>query len=112
MSLKSDIKTALDPIYPTGFHVYTGTSKNYITFFFYNQATGLIADDAEVLTSYGLQVDVYSNGNLDNAVLQVKKELKKLGYSRSNEMDLFDIATSTYRKNMSFRSIKQTESLA
>lgn len=112
MSLKGDVITALSPILPTGYFVYTGSDKSYITFFFYNQAAGLIADDEEILTNHGLQVDVYSNGNLENAVNQVKKELKKIGFTRSSEIELFDIATSTYRKNMSFRSIKKSNTLA
>lgn len=112
MSVKSDVLAALNSVLPTGYFVYKGSSKSYITFFFYNQTSALIADDEEAMTAYGLQVDVYSDGNLENAVNQVKKELKKIGYSRSYEMDLYDIATGLYRKNMSFRSIKQSEILA
>jgi hypothetical protein len=102
MSLKGDIIAALTPIAPAAFHEYTGTDSTYITFFFYNERAGLIADDKEITTVYSLQLDVYSKGNLEDKVTQIKAALNNLGYARTSKIELFNAGTKVYRVSMSF----------
>ncbi|MCP3025997.1 hypothetical protein [Halobacillus sp. A5] len=103
MSMNSIIINALKPYAPVAFHHYTGTETTYITFFTYNERSGLIADDDEVSTVYSIQVDIHSKGNLETLEEQVKEALKKHGFRRTWAMEVFNIETKTYRKNMSFR---------
>ncbi|WP_101844215.1 hypothetical protein [Halobacillus sp. Marseille-P3879] len=109
MSVNSTIINALKPYAPVAFHHYTGSETTYITFFTYNERSGLIADDDEKSTIYSIQVDLYSKGNLETLEQQVKDALKEHGFRRTWAMELYDISTKTYRKNLSFRLNKQVE---
>lgn len=102
MSVNSIIISTLTPLAPIDFHHYTGTSTTYMTFFTYNQRSGLIADDNELTTVHSIQLDIYSKGNLDELVKQVKESLKPFGFKRTSEIELFDQVTKVYRKTISF----------
>jgi len=96
------IISALSPIAPIAFHEYTGESETYMTFFTYNQRAGLMADDAELSTIYSIQLDIYGKGNIETLSSQVKTTLKEIGFIRTSEIEMFEVVTKTYRKNMSF----------
>lgn len=102
MSLNQTIIAALSPIAPIGFHQYTGTATTYMTFFVYNERSGLIADNDEVSTVYSIQVDVYSKGNAEAVAKQVKTKLKEHGFHRTTAMQLYNADNKTYRIMMSF----------
>jgi hypothetical protein len=103
MSINSTIIGALKPLnIPVVFHNYSGTATTYITFFTVSQRTLLNADDEEYATTYTIQIDVSSKGNLDPTVQSVKDYLKPLGFTRRNEMDLYNSTSSTYRKMLTF----------
>ena len=106
MSLNSDIINALSPIAPIDFHVYTGTSTTYMTFFTYNEHSGLIADDDEQSTVYSIQLDINSKGNIETLAEQAKTALKTLGFWRTSEMDLYNLDTKTYRRTISLTANK------
>lgn len=109
MSLNTEIIQALKPLAPIALHSYTGSAETYITFFTFNQRAGLVADDTEKTTVYSIQIDIYSKGNIEDLAAKVRKALQGLGFKRTTEMDLFEITTKTYRKNMSFTTSRDTE---
>jgi hypothetical protein len=109
MSLNSNIINALTPVLPCAFHQYTGTATTYCTFFTYNQMAGLIADDDEQTTVFSIQVDVFSKGNLDPIVKQVKDKLKTFGFRRTSEIEMYNIDTKTYRKSISLTATFNAE---
>lgn len=76
--VNSILEATLKPIAPVGFHEYTGSSKDYITYFTYNERQGIIADDDEKSTVYGVQVDAYSKSNIEKLVKDIKKALTKI----------------------------------
>lgn len=102
MTVKGDILTTLKTIAPAALHHYTGKSDNYITFFVYNERSGLIADDDEKSTVYSVQVDLYGKGNLESQFETIKSAMKGLGFGRAWAMDVYIPETKTYRINMSF----------
>lgn len=109
MSLNSDIISTLSPIAPTDFHEYTGSATTYMTFFTYNQRSGLFADDDEQTTVYSIQLDIFGKGNIETVVKQAKNALKAIGFRRTSEIEMYNIDTKTYRKSISLTANLQTE---
>ena len=111
MSLNSTIINALKPFAPVSFHNYTGTATTYITFFTYHQGTNLTADDEEKSTRFNVQIDVFSKGNLETLVENVKDALKPYGFRRITEVEMFEVNTKTYRKMLNFSVAIDTDEM-
>ena len=109
MSLNSIIISALTPLAPTAFHHYNGNATTYITFFTYHQGENLTTDDEEKRTSYNVQIDVFSKGNLEYLVKNIRKALKPYGFKRISEVEMYEMETKTYRKMLSFSVVFDTE---
>ncbi|MGM7682656.1 hypothetical protein ACSVDA_10935 [Cytobacillus sp. Hm23] len=103
MSINQIVINTLESVgVPVEFHHYDGDEKTYITFFEYNQGSGLHADDDEQKTVHYVQVDVWSDLNYMNLVDQVKEKLKNVGFRRTSEADLYERDTGIYHKVMRF----------
>lgn len=109
MSINATILTALKAIAPVSLHQYNGTAPEYITFFTYHARSAVQADDIEQMTKYTIQIDCFSNGNVDKLAKQVKQALKPLGFFRVSEMDIFNSDTKTYRKMITFSLVAKAE---
>lgn len=106
MSMNALILSTLSPLpVPVEYMDYSGLSTTYITFFFYNEQGALFADDEEIETAYGLQVDVWSKGDYTDVVNQTKSLLKKAGFKRNYAIDLFEEDTKIYHKSLRFNYV-------
>lgn len=103
MSLNSLIIDTLSPIgVPVEFMVYTGTATTYITFQVYNENGTFFAGDEEEAIEYSVRVDVWSKGNFNPIVEQVKARLKVVGFQRHNAYDRYDGELKVFQKVLQF----------
>lgn len=106
MSMNALILSTLNSLpVPVEYMDYSGASTTYITFFFYNEQGALYADDEEIETAYGLQVDVWSKGDYTSLVDQTKSLLKQAGFIRNYAIDLFEEDTKIYHKSLRFNYV-------
>lgn len=88
---------------PVSFQEYTGSEKTYLTYFFYNEAGELHADDQEILTGYYVQVDLWTDdGDYHDLADAVVAAMVSAGYIRRNGADLYESNTKTHHKAMRF----------
>lgn len=107
MSMNTLIIDTLTPIgIPVAFQHYDGKAETYITFFFYDQRGAFFAENEEQNTEYFLQVDVWSSGNYESIVSEVKTRLKEIGFTRSSEADFYEKEHQIYHKGIRFRLTK------
>lgn len=103
MSLNSLVMSTLKPL---GIPVQPNTSDNakevYIVFNTYNEASGMNADDDEVITKYFVQVDVFASGNYTQLVKDVKKKMKLAGFGRMYESETYDTEMKKNRRIIRF----------
>ena len=103
MSVDRLLMDALKPLgYPIGKAKYNQTADTYIVFVEYNQAPRLRAEDEELITKHFYQVDVFSNGNYNKLVSDVKSNLKEAGFTRMFESETYDEDMKKYRRIMRF----------
>lgn len=104
MNINPIITSALSDVgAPVSFQVYNGKEATYITFFQYNQISGFVADDVEQITSYYIQVDIWSKENYTNLVESVKTRMYAAGFRRTTESDLYERDTEYFHKALRFR---------
>ncbi|MBT2600945.1 MULTISPECIES: hypothetical protein [unclassified Oceanobacillus] len=109
MSTDKLIKTTLEAFAPTSQGTYTGDEDTYIIFNEYNQAAWLSADDEELWTKHFYQVDVFSSGNYNNLVKQLKKAMKEAGFGRMFESGTYESEMEKHRKILRFSYISKEE---
>jgi len=81
-----------------------------ITFSFISIAGEVFADDKELETNYILQVDVWTQGQLEETLNeQVKQKLINIEYIRSVEFDMYEADTKIYHKVLRFNCLKNIE---
>ena len=98
MSVDRLLMDALKPLgYPVGKAKYNQVADTYIAFVEYNQAPKLKADNEELITKHFYQVDVFSNGNYNQLVKDIKNSLKEVGFKRMFESETYDEAMKKYR---------------
>lgn len=103
MSVDRLLMDALKPLgYPVAKAKYNQVADTYIVFVEYNQASRLNADDEELITKHFYQVDVFSNGNYNKLVNDVKNSLKDAGFARMFESETYDEDMKMYRKILRF----------
>jgi hypothetical protein len=103
MSINQAVMTALKEIgVPVRFQTYTGTADSYITFFTYLEKPEQHADDEERITSYYVQVDVWSKGNYTDLVNAVHEKMLAAGFIKQNFYDLYEDDLKIYHKAMRF----------
>lgn len=103
MSINNLIIDTLEPLnIPVNFQTYEGTEETYITFFTYLEQGESFADDEEKTTGHYIQVDVWSKGNYNKLVKQVKELLKQVGFKRKYEIELYESDTKIYHKCIRF----------
>ncbi|MBT2735136.1 hypothetical protein [Bacillus sp. ISL-7] len=106
MSLNSLIITELKPLAPTFYLTYSGSIFPHITFFEFNQQSALNADDSEEMTSYSIQVDIWSLNDYTSLVDQVKTSLQAIGFRRTNETEFYENDTKIYHKVLRFNFVR------
>lgn len=103
MSVDRLLMDALRPLgYPVGKAKYNQVADTYIAFVEYNQAPRLNADDEEIVTKRFYQVDVFSNGNYNQLVKDLKSAMKQAGFKRMFESETYDEDFKKYRKILRF----------
>lgn len=103
MSLNSLIMDTLTPTgVPVRFMVYTGTETTYITFQVYNENGSFYAEDDEEATEYSVRIDVWSKGNFNLLVKDVKERMKAAGFTRNNAYDRYDDELKVFQKVLQF----------
>lgn len=103
MSLDKLIVDTLSQLgYPVAKLRYNETADTYIVFMEYNQAPKLTADDGEIITKHFYQVDVFSTGNFNQLVNDVRDELTNVGFKRMFESETYDEDMNMFRAIMRF----------
>jgi hypothetical protein len=106
MNLNSIILNTLKPLnVPVSFQNYTGAALTYITFFEINQTPAIHADDEELQSNHSVQIDIWSKGDYTQLVTQVKDEMKKVGFKRTFETELYESDTKTFHKVIRFNYV-------
>lgn len=105
------IDTLKDTNVPVVFQVYNGSENTYITFSEYLQQGEQFGDDEETSTGHYIQVNVWSKGNYNKVVDQVKKSLKEKKFIRKYETELYESDTKIYHKIIRFFFIENKEEL-
>lgn len=99
-------KLIMDTLKPLGVPVakarYNQTADTYIVFIEYNQAPRINADDKELISKHFFQVDIFSSGNYNQLVKDVKKRMKEVGFGRMFESETYDEDMNKYRKILRF----------
>lgn len=103
MNIHSLIKNTLSPAnVPVNMRTYTGAASEYITYFTEDYPE-LNADDAENITAFFVQLDVYATGNYNNLVDQVDDLMIAEGFERiSYRDDPYSNEINMFHKVMSF----------
>lgn len=103
MNLNELIISTLKPLnVPIANKRYNLKADTYIVFNEYNQNARLSADDEEFITRHFYQVDVFSRGNFDVLVNDVRSKLIQVGFMRMFESQTFDEDMNMYRAIMRF----------
>lgn len=89
---------------PVTFQTYEGTETTYITFFEFQQRSGLNADDMEQQTIHSVQVDVWSIGNYSDLVDQVRQLMMDAGFKRTYETEIYEKDTKIFHKVFRFNN--------
>ena len=92
---------------PVTFQKYTGKEKEYITFHEYLVNGESYEDDDEIYTSHYIQVDIWTKSDYSKLVDKVKELLKKGGFKRINEIDLYEEESKTYHKGLKFYYLEE-----
>lgn len=76
---------------------YRGKSDTYITYYTTLESDEIFADDIAVGAGTEVTVDVYSKGNFKSLVKEVRKRLKRAGFSiLPSGLELFEPETGYY----------------
>jgi hypothetical protein len=105
MSIYSVVMSTLNPLaIPTFPIIKRGDYETYITFFQYDEAVALAADDEEKQTGYYIQVDFWTKDALKYTALseKVKKTLVAAGFTKKGVVDLYEDDTQIYHKGLRF----------
>lgn len=103
MNINKLIIDTLKPLnIPTAFVKYTGSATTYITFVEYLQQGQDFSEDDEEMTGHYVQLNVFSKGNYNIIVEQIKELLSAEGFKRLNEYDLYESDTGYYNHVIRF----------
>ena len=103
MNLNHLIIDTLKPLnIPVARARYNQPADTFIVFLEYNQAPRMSADDEEIVTKYFYQVDIFSKGNFDDLVKEVRNRLTDVGFRRMFESETYDEDMGYYRSIMRF----------
>lgn len=103
MNLNKLIVDTLRPLgYPVSKGRYNQKADTYIVFIEYNQNARLTADDEEIVTRHFYQVDVFSKGNFDDLVNDVRNKMIEAGFMRMFESRTYDEDMNMHRAIMRF----------
>ena len=100
------LETLRDVGAPVAFEEYRGNEPTYIRFFYLPQHQ-FDADDDESYTTYYVQVDIFSPGNLTGLSNNVKQAMKQAGFKKSYEVDKYEEDTKLFHKLFRFWIIKE-----
>ncbi len=107
--MNSLIKDTLTPLgYPVGYLTYTGAETTYITFSYWETPVAH-ADNKEVRTSFTVQIDVLSQGNLLTLTKNVKNNMITAGFMKTYEDGEYIDEIKSFRKILRFHYTKASE---
>ncbi|MBB6451985.1 hypothetical protein HNQ94_000406 [Salirhabdus euzebyi] len=102
MSINKLIKDTLEPLGIPVDKIENSIADTYIVYTEYNRASMLNADDEEKATKVFLQVDVFSKGNYEQLVIDVKRLMKEAGFGRMFESETYEVEMKKFRKIIRF----------
>ncbi|WP_040210854.1 hypothetical protein [Clostridium polynesiense] len=94
---------------PVTFQKYTGKAETYITFHEYLTSGEAYEEDEEALIGHYIQIDIWSKGDYTVIVKEAKEKLRKAGFRRLNESDLYEEDTKIYHKGLKFYYLEEGE---
>lgn len=92
---------------PVQFQHYSGTADPYITFFTYLDRPEQSADDAEIITGYYVQVDIWSKRDYTVLAQTVHQKMLSAGFIKKAYYDLYEQDLKIYHKAMRFQLNKE-----
>lgn len=103
-------KLILDALKPLQIPVYYATNHEatddiFVVFFIEDIETHSIYDDEEASEKYTIMFHIFSNGDYDTYVKDMKKVLKSNGFRRIAEAENYDSETNYYTKAIKFEYV-------
>lgn len=102
-----------DILAPTGVHVsrltYSGNSDPYITYFLYNEQGEAFAENKEIVTSYYVQVDIWTKNDFSDLYNQVLDLMTKAGFYRTFAIELYENDTRFKHKLIRFQYTQECQ---
>lgn len=110
MNIRSKILNSLKPLNVSVYYGtnYEATEDIYVVFFIEGITTHSIYDDEEASTKYTIMFHIYSTGDYDNYVKDMKQTLKLNGFRRITEAEDYDSETEYYTKAIKFEYVDFT----
>ncbi len=103
MSLNSVIISTLSPTgVPVAFQVYRGSATTYIRFFEIVDVPTVHAENEVKYSQKSIQVDVFSTGNYDALIEQVKTLMKDAGFLWKGSRELYENDTGLYHYALTY----------
>lgn len=97
------IETTLAPTnLPVSFQTYDEDETTYITYLQYMGQGESYSDDEEEISGHYIQVNVYSLGNYNTIVTQVKLLMKEANFKKTTEIDLYEDKTKYFHKGIRY----------
>ncbi|WP_227397346.1 hypothetical protein [Jeotgalibacillus aurantiacus] len=108
MSVTGVIQSALAPVsVPTALHFYSGAATTYIVYFEVVNRPDLHADNQLENTLSNVQVSLYSKGNYNELLDQVKLLMKESGFLYTGGISGYEQDTKFYHYHLTYNySIK------
>ena len=103
LDINNLIETTLKPTdLPISFQVHSGVATTYITYTEYLGQAETFSDDEDETEGHYVQINVYSKENYNNIVKQVKALMKKAGFGRTTEINLYENDTKLFHKGIRY----------
>ncbi|AAU23100.2 hypothetical protein EI976_20325 [Bacillus licheniformis] len=112
MSLRSLVMATLKDIgVPVRFITYSGDEDTYILFYVYTVSDALSMEDEETFANHYVQISIFTKDPTKYSELEkeVKSRLKRAGFFRSNEQDLYENETELFHKVLRYGTTLNTE---
>lgn len=83
-------------------HAENADRNLYVEYEIINEYGSEYSEDKETITTYVVQVDIFSTKNYTELENIIKKHMKEAGFTRDTAVDLYEKDTKLYHKAMRF----------
>mgnify|MGYP004606844901 FL=1 len=102
-SIFGDSLTVGDKTMPVAHLTYKGPSKTFVTWTVIEETPALSANDEDLISVCGVDIDIFSDGNYSDIVKEVKKTMKKNEWVWTGDRpEMYEEETRLYHKTCSF----------